>query len=136
MQACTHLSSTDQELIEIAKSTIKQKYKHDFTAYASALRTKSGKIYTGINLKYRYRMAAMCSERVAMFKAEDDRENEFDTILGLKYLPETDDFIIVAPCAACRQVEIYYPGLKTILPDENNVLVIKTIEELYPFPYK
>ena len=81
-------------------------------------------------------MAAMCSERVAIFKAEDDGENEFDTILGLKYLPETDDFIIVAPCAACRQVEIYYPRLKTILPDENNVLVIKTIEELYPFPYK
>jgi cytidine deaminase len=47
-------------------------------------------------------MAAMCSERVAIFKAEDDGENEFDTIL----------------------------------PDENNVLIVKTIEELYPFPYK
>ena len=54
MQKYSHLSSADQELIEIAKSTIKQKYKQDFTAYASVFRTKSGKIYTGINLKYRY----------------------------------------------------------------------------------
>lgn len=100
MQTYSHLSSDDQELIEIAKKTAKQKYKYDFTANVSALRTKSGKIYTGINLKYRYRMAAMCSERVAIFKAEDGGESEFDTIIGLKYLPEIDDFIIVAPCAA------------------------------------
>jgi len=136
MQSYSHLSITDQELIEIAKKTIKEKYKQDFIEFVSVLRTKSGKIYTGINLKYRYRMAAMCSERVAIFKAEDDGENEFDTVVGLKYLPQEDDFIIVAPCAACRQVEIYYSGTKTILPDENNILVIKTIEELYPFPYK
>ena len=81
-------------------------------------------------------MAAMCSERVAIFKDEDDGEDEFDTIVGLKYFPEIDDYEIIPPCAACRQVEIYYPGLKTILPDKNGVLVIETIEELYPFAYK
>ena len=129
-------SKADLDLIQFAHDTIKQKYRENFCTHISALRTKSGKIYHATNLKYRYGQATMCSERIVIFQAENAGCSDFDTIVGGKYDPESETFKIVPPCAFCRQIEIYYPGLKTILMDENGDLIVKTIEELYPYPYK
>jgi hypothetical protein len=55
MQDKTALEPQDIELIKIAGDHAKERFQQDFISIDGALRTKSGKIYTGINLKYRVR---------------------------------------------------------------------------------
>jgi len=53
------LSKADRELIAAATAAIKERYRYDWQEVGAALRTRAGKLYTGINLDaYLGRMAA------------------------------------------------------------------------------
>lgn len=86
MQNQTKLSPSDIELVKIASNHAKERFQKDFISIAGAFRTKCGKIYTGINLKYRVRNASTCGEATAIYAALNDGESEFDTVVGVKYL--------------------------------------------------
>ena len=49
MQNLKNLQKEDRELVELAGEHAKKRFKKDFISIAGALRTKTGKIYTGIN---------------------------------------------------------------------------------------
>jgi cytidine deaminase len=132
MQDTAHLSDKDIQLIEVAKKHIKKMFDDKLTTIAGALRTKSGKIYTGINLKYGARNVSMCAERIALFKALDDKEIP-DTIVGVKYFSETDSYEVQNTCGECRQVYLYN-NLKVVIND-NGVLKVLTIQDLLPYSY-
>jgi len=52
------LSDRDQELIAAASDAIKRRYRNDWQEVGAALRTRDGRIYTGVNLDaYLGRMA-------------------------------------------------------------------------------
>ncbi len=128
------LNNDDKELIKIAKNVAKANFDHDLTSIAAALRTKNGKIFTGINIKYHVRNVSMCAERLAIFKAMEAREREFDTIVGIKYFPETKSYRIIAACGECRQVEAQHAPIKTILEIDGK-LVKLAIEDLLPHSF-
>ena len=44
------LSDRDQELIVAASEAIKRRYRNDWQEVGAALRTRDGRIYTGVNL--------------------------------------------------------------------------------------
>ena len=44
------LSDRDQELIAAASEAIKRRYRNDWQEVGAALRTRDGRIYTGVNL--------------------------------------------------------------------------------------
>ena len=44
----------------------------------AALRTKSGKMFTGVNVENAAYPTTMCAERTAVFKAVSEGEREFD----------------------------------------------------------
>ncbi|MCE7906387.1 MAG: cytidine deaminase [Anaerolineae bacterium CFX3] len=71
----------------------------------AALRTKSGKIYTGVNIENAAYPSGVCAERVAIFKAVSEGEREFDVIAVV-----TDNG--GSPCGGCRQVMAEF-GLET-----------------------
>lgn len=129
------MKEEDYQLIEIAKKHIKECYKPNLSTISAALRTKNGKIFTGTNFKYRVRTITMCAERLAIFKAIEAGETEFDTIVGVKYFPEEDRYQILSACGECRQVQTYHAPIKTII-DDNGELKLIDIEELLPFAFK
>ena len=93
----------------------------------AALRTKSGRIYTGVNIENAAYPHMMCAERVAIFKAVSEGEKEFEIISVV-----TDNG--GSPCGGCRQVLAEF-GLDTIvlLADKNGRLVKEmTVRELLP----
>lgn len=93
----------------------------------AALRTKSGRIYTGVNIENAAYPHTMCAERVAIFKAVSEGEKEFEIISVV-----TDNG--GSPCGGCRQVLAEF-GLDTIvlLADKNGRLVKEmTVRELLP----
>ena len=134
MQDQSKLSSSDIELVKIASNHAKERFQKDFISIAGALRTKSGKIYTGINLKYRVRNTSTCGEATAIYAALNDGESEFDTVVGVKYHEESDTFQIVNGCGCCRQLFSYNTPLDVII-DNNGVLEKVSAEKLMPYAF-
>ena len=117
-----------QSLIDLANTARERAYA-PYSTYAvgSALRTKSGHIYTGVNIENAAYPHTMCAERVAIFKAVSEGEKEFDAISVV-----TDNG--GSPCGGCRQVLAEF-GLDTIvlMADKNGTLVKETtVRELLP----
>lgn len=73
----------------------------------AALRTKSGRIFTGVNVENAAYPATMCAERVAVFKAVSEGEREFDVIAVVT--PDGG-----SPCGGCRQVLAEF-GMHTVV---------------------
>lgn len=65
----------------------------------AAVRTKSGKIFSGCNIENASYGLTVCAERVAIFKAVSEGEREFDAIAVV-----TDTDNLTPPCGACRQI--------------------------------
>lgn len=97
-----------QSLIDLANEARRRAYA-PYSNYhvGSALRTKTGRVYTGVNIENAAYPITMCAERVAIFKAVSDGELEFEVISVV-----TDNG--GSPCGACRQALAEF-GLDTIV---------------------
>ena len=117
-----------QSLIDLAHKA----RKHAYVPYSkypvgSALRTKTGRIYTGVNVENAAYPHTMCAERVAIFKAVSDGESEFDAIAVVTNNGGS-------PCGGCRQVMAEF-GLDTIVliaDGGGNLQKEMTVAELLP----
>ena len=65
----------------------------------AAIKTASGKIYTGSNIESASYGLTVCAERVAIWKAVSEGEREFES---LAVVADTDK--LTSPCGACRQI--------------------------------
>jgi len=95
-------------LIELATEARRRAYA-PYSKYqvGAALRTKSGRIFTGCNVENAAYPAGMCAERVAIFKAVSEGEREFEVIAVVTSNGGT-------PCGGCRQVLAEF-GLDTLV---------------------
>ena len=106
--------------------------KHAYAPYSNypvgaALRTKTGRVFTGVNVENAAYPQTMCAERVAIFKAVSEGEKEFEVITIV-----TDNG--GSPCGGCRQVMAEF-GLDTlvILADGTGKLTKETtVRNLLP----
>lgn len=134
MQNISGLATHDVQLIDIAARHAKERFKEGLISIAAALRTKNGTIYTGINLKYRVRNVCTCAEIMAVYNALNQGETDLDTIVGVKYFPQTDSYEVVNGCGTCRQLFAYNTPL-TVITDKNGTLEIVRAEALLPFAF-
>ena len=117
-----------QSLIDLA-NVARQRAYVPYSKYpvGSTLRTKTGRVYTGVNVENAAYPQTMCAERVAIFKAVSEGEREFEVITVV-----TDNG--GSPCGGCRQVMAEF-GLDTVvlLADGSGKLVKEmTVRELLP----
>jgi cytidine deaminase len=117
-----------QSLVDLA-NTARQRAYVPYSHYpvGSSLRTKTGRIFTGVNVENAAYPQTMCAERVAIYKAVSEGEKEFEVITVV-----TDNG--GSPCGGCRQVMAEF-GLDTIvILAEGNGRIIKetTVKELLP----
>ncbi len=93
----------------------------------AALRTKNGRIFTGCNIENAAYPQTMCAERVAIFKAVSEGEQEFEVIAVVTPNGGT-------PCGGCRQVMAEF-GLQTVVliaDGEGHLLQEVTVADLLP----
>jgi cytidine deaminase len=117
-----------QALIDLA-NTARQRAYAPYSNYpvGAALRTKTGRIFTGVNVENAAYPQTMCAERVAIFKAVSEGEKEFEVISVV-----TDNG--GSPCGGCRQVLAEF-GLDTmvLMADGSGKLLKEiTVKELLP----
>jgi cytidine deaminase len=97
-----------RQLIELANEARRHAYApYSHYPVGAALRTRTGRVYTGVNVENAAYPTGICAERVAVFKAVSDGERDFDVIAVV-----TDNG--GSPCGACRQVLSEF-GLDTIV---------------------
>ena len=117
-----------QALIDLGNTARKRAYA-PYSNYpvGAALRTKTGRIYTGVNVENAAYPQTMCAERVAIFKAISDGEREFEVISVV-----TDNG--GSPCGGCRQVMAEFALDMIVLMADGNGKLIKetTVKELLP----
>ncbi|MFZ0238334.1 MAG: cytidine deaminase, partial [Xanthobacteraceae bacterium] len=104
-----------------------------------ALRTRSGKIFTGVNLDAYLGRMAVCAEAVALGQAVVDLGDAgIDTIVAVRHpAPEEDDqtIVVVSPCGACRELIFDYdPNARVIVPNGKSPSIVP-IAELLPNKY-
>jgi len=125
----TTLSNQEkQSLIDIANEARRRAYApYSNYAVGAALRTKTGRLFTGVNVENAAYPTTICAERVAVFKAVSEGEREFEVIAVV-----TDNG--GSPCGSCRQVLAEF-GLDTIvlIADGKGKLIEQTtVKELLP----
>jgi len=115
-------------LIDLANEARRRAYA-PYSNYqvGAALRTRSGRIFTGCNVENASYPTSICAERVAIFKAVSEGEKEFEVIA-----------VVTAnggsPCGSCRQVMAEF-GLDTLvlISDEAGHLLKETsVAKLLP----
>jgi cytidine deaminase len=128
----TKLSDEERRaLIELAKEAQRRAYA-PYSKYkvGAALRTKSGKLYTGCNIENAAYPQSVCAERVAIFKAVSEGEREFEVIVVVT--PDGG-----SPCGGCRQVMAEF-GLDTtvlIADGEGHLVKETTVSGLLPLAF-
>ncbi len=125
----TVLNENDaQMLVELAN----QARRHAYVPYSNypvgaALRAKSGRIFTGVNVENAAYPTTMCAERIAIFKAVSEGEREFEALAVVT--PNGG-----SPCGGCRQVMAEF-GLDTIVligDGQGRLLQQTTVRDLLP----
>ncbi len=125
------LPLTDEERHNLIRFANEVRH-HAYVPYShypvgAALRTKSGKIYTGVNVENAAYPTTMCAERTAVFKAVSEGERAFDAIAVV-----TDNG--GSPCGACRQVLAEFGQDTTVLiaNGAGELLQETTVKDLLP----
>jgi cytidine deaminase len=98
----------------------------------AALLTKSGKVYTGVNVENASYGLTNCAERVAVGKAVSEGHRKFQAIAVVA--PSA----ALSPCGACRQVLAEFGECVVICADSRNTrrLKIHLLSELLPHSFK
>jgi cytidine deaminase len=125
----TELKDEDRKaLITLAVEARRRAYA-PYSKYpvGAALRTSSGRIFTGCNVENAAYPTSMCAERVAVFKAVSEGEKEFEVIAVVTSNGGT-------PCGSCRQVLAEF-GLETVVlvaEANGNLIQETTVAGLLP----
>ena len=128
----------NNEDIELAKKARLNAYSpYSNFQVGTALRTKSGKVYTGCNIE-NHGIQGICGERTAFAKALSEGERYFEsiTIVGG---PKGEELIEdCMPCGYCRQFisEFVDNNFKIYIVDKDNNVKEYTIDELLPHSFK
>lgn len=117
-----------KSLIDLANKARRRAYvPYSNYPVGAALRTKNGRLYTGVNVENAAYPQTMCAERVAVFKAVSEGEQEFEVIAIVTNNGGS-------PCGGCRQVLAEF-GLDTIVllaDGKGKVVKEMTVSELLP----
>jgi cytidine deaminase len=100
-------------------------------AVGAAILTKTGAVYTGVNIENASYGLTICAERVAIFKALSDGAQGFVAVAVV-----ADTSAATAPCGACRQVLWEHCGdVDVILANLTSVFGRYSLAELLPVPF-
>ncbi|MFZ8839048.1 MAG: cytidine deaminase [Pyrobaculum sp.] len=120
-----------EDLIEKAKAAIDNAYApYSKFKVAAVVETKSGKVYTGVNVENASYGLTMCAERVAVFKAVSEGDRDIEAVVVY-----TDTEEPTPPCGACRQVIAEFNPEALIVMASRKKVVTAKLSELLPHAF-
>jgi len=136
----TKLTAKDKELITAATDAIKSRYRNDWQEVGAALRTRDGRVVTGVNIDAYVGRGAVCAEAIAIGRAiTETGDKGIDTIVAVRHPEpgEKGDIAVVSPCGTCRElIHDYDAKARVIVPNGGHGPIVTTIGELLPNKYR
>jgi cytidine deaminase len=122
---------TNEQKIQMIESAL-QARKNAYAPYSgyavgAALLSKSGRLFSGVNVENAAYPTGTCAERVAVFKAVSEGEIEFEAIAVASSNGGT-------PCGSCRQVLSEFGfDIQVVIFDRHGKIVLETtVNDLLP----
>jgi cytidine deaminase len=133
------LTKEDRDLIEAAREAIRQRYRNDWQEVGAALRTRDGRVVTGVNIDAYLGRMAVCAEPIAIVRAITEAGDKgIETIVAVRHpKPEDPDRTIkvVSPCGMCRETIYDYDAKARVIVPNGNSEEVVSIADLLPNKY-
>ncbi|MBN8871664.1 MAG: cytidine deaminase [Rhodospirillales bacterium] len=133
------LTDLDHALIAAANDTLARHYRTFWHTVAAAIRSKDGRIWTGIHIGTTVGRLAVCAEAVAFGRAVLEGDGTIETAVAVRHpKPEEVDreLAVVSPCGACREMIMDHAPVAGIILMAPTGLVKLPIRTLLPVPYR
>lgn len=121
----------DDELIEIARTLMRDRYVEGRHQIAAALRTRSGAVYCGVHVEAGNGRISVCSEAVAIGAAATAGDTNIVTIVAV-----TESGDIVPPCGMCRELISDYSQTASVIVQRDGQTVVVPVLDLLPQKYR
>jgi cytidine deaminase len=134
--AAFDLTEADHDLVAVATEVLARHYKPFWHMVAAAIRSRDGRVWTGLHLGATVGRLQVCAEAVALGRAMLEGDGTVATAVAVRHPKpdETDrELAIVPPCGACREMIVdYSPDAWVILPGK----IKRPVRDLLPVPYR
>ncbi len=133
------LLPADHELIDAARAVLLRHYRPFWHTVAAALRSRDGRIWTGVHLGATVGRLSICAEAVALGRVVMDGDGTVATAVAVRH-PKPDesfrDIAVVSPCGACRENLLDFdPTAMIIVPTAEGLRRVP-VRSLLPLPYQ
>jgi cytidine deaminase len=124
--AAEPLTEDDRALVEAARALIRERYIEDRHHIAAALRTRSGRIHTGLHLDTYVGRASVCAEAVAVGSAMAAGDRDIVAIVSVRHPRPSEanrTIQVVSPCGICREMlSDFAPDCRIIVPKDGGLV--------------
>ncbi len=133
-------SVDDRRLLDAARSVLARRFRPGIHSVGAALRGRSGRIYTAVNLNAKYvGRVDVCAEAIALGMAIAAGEKGLETIVAVqrgRRGARSPRGRIVPPCGVCREMfNDYAPKLTVLLAGPKGTVVRRRAADLLPERY-
>jgi cytidine deaminase len=133
------LTDNDHELIAAANAVLEKHYRPFWHMVGAAIRSRDGRIWTGLHIGATVGRLAVCAEAVAFGRAVLDGDGTIETAVAVRHpKPEEEDreLAVVSPCGACREMILDHAPAAMIIVKDADLLIKLPIRTLLPLPYR
>ena len=124
------LCEKDQQLIEAARSIIALRSKPEAHEVGAALRTRSGKVFSAVNVKANVGRVSICAEAVAIGMAASAGDTDIERIVAVDQKGR-----VISPCGMCREMISDYAPQAEVIVSGGDVMEILQIADLLPHKF-
>src|SRR5258707_14259690 len=120
------LTDGDHELIAAANAVLADHYRPFWHMVAAAIRSRDGRIWTGLHIGTTVGRLSVCAEAVAFGRALLDGDGTIQTAVAVRHpKPEEEDreLAVVPPCGACRELILGHAPHAMIIINEAHVVI-------------
>lgn len=133
------LRPVDHELIEAAHAVLLRHYRPFWHTVGAALRSRDGRIWTGVHLGATVGRLSICAEAVALGRVVMDGDGTIECAVAVRH-PKPDesvrDIAVVSPCGACRENLLDFDPAAAVIIHTAAGLRRVPIRSLLPHPYQ
>ena len=133
------LAAPDAALVEAARAVLTKHYRPHWHTVGAALRSRDGRIWTGVHLGATVGRLSICAEAIALGRAILEGDGSVECAVAVRH-PKPGESVreiaIVPPCGACREMLTDYdPAADVIVPGPDGP-VRMPVRLLLPMPYQ
>ena len=133
------LDGPDTALVEAARAVLVKHYRPHWHTVGAALRSRDGRIWTGVHLGATVGRLSVCAEAIALGRAILEGDGSVECAVAVRHPKPGEnvrEIAVVPPCGACREMLTDFdPAADVIVPGADGPVRL-AVRLLLPMPYQ